>query len=168
MATHLVGSRLGETIIDCSQDGLKEGKLRVKPKEEEHEEEEYCPQPGQRHCGKSLWIGNEGKTLTPLGNVGNRDARLMGEVSEDGEDDAGGDDGGEEVHGGDEGCVPVDLVVELVVASKHDEPAPGDPEGEEHLAGGVPPNIDLQHLLPFGDKQEQKAVDCSWQGDPTD
>ena len=168
LTMHLVGSRFGEAVVDGSQDGLEEGELRVKPKEEEHEEEEYCPEGGKGDSGKSFWIGNEGKTLAPLGNLCNWDTSLLGEESKNREDNAGGDDGGEEIHGADEGCVPVDLVVELVVASKHDEASPGNPEGEEHLAGSIPPDIDLQHLLPFGDEKELDAFHCSIQCEATD
>lgn len=44
-----------------------------------------------------------------------RDADLLREKSKDGEDDAGGDERGDKVQGGDDGGVYVDLVVEFVV-----------------------------------------------------
>ena len=164
---HLVSSCLGEAIIDGGQDSLKQSELWVEAKEEEHEEKEDGPEPGQGHCGESLGVGDEGEALPALGNLVDGHPSLAGQVAEDGEDDAGGDDGGEEVHGGDEGGVPVDLVVELVVAAKHDEASPGNSEGEEHLTGGIPPNVDLQHLLPLGDEEKQESIQSSRQGDPS-
>lgn len=54
--------------------------------------------------------------LLTLGHVLNVQAGELGEVAEDGEDDAAGDDGGEEVQRAHDARVDVDLVVKLVVA----------------------------------------------------
>ena len=49
---------------------------------------------------------------------------VLGQEPEDREDDAGRDEGGEEVEGGDDGGVNVDAVVELVVRAEHHQTAP--------------------------------------------
>ena len=58
-------------------------------------------------------------SLSSFGNMFDRDADLLREKSEDGEDDAGGDERRDEVQGGDDGGVDVDFVVEFVVRTEH-------------------------------------------------
>ena len=58
----------------------------------------------------------------------------------------------------EEGKYQVNLVMELVVGAEHDESAPGYAQGEEHLARSVPPHIDVEHLLPLGDKKELESL----------
>lgn len=38
--------------------------------------------------------------------------------------------------------LPVDIVLEFVVAAKHDDASKGHTEGEEHLAGGRHPHLE--------------------------
>ena len=66
---------------------------------------------------------------------------LVGRVSEGGEDDDRGEDGGEEVDQRDDVGVDVHGGVELVVRAEHEDAAPGDPQGEKHLARRGAPHL---------------------------
>ena len=101
-----------KTIIQGSQTCLQQGKLRVKSKEEQHEEEEDGPQPGQGEAGQSLWVGNKCKSLSSFGNIFDVDTSLLREVAKNREHHAARDDRGDEVQGGDNCSINVDLVVE--------------------------------------------------------
>ena len=84
-------------------------------------------------------------------------------MTKDWEDDYRSNERRGKVETGDDACVDVDLVVEFVVGSEHDEAAPGDAEGEEHLFGRLAPYGEVEQLLPLGDEQELKAVNSTLQ-----
>ena len=46
--------------------------------------------------------------------------------------------------------VSMDRIPELVVRPEHDQAAPRDAEGVEHLFGRLPPHGDVFQLFPFG------------------
>ena len=62
-----------------------------------------------------------------------RDPQYMSCVTQGGEDNNTGQHASQEVHHRDDVSIHVNSGVKLVVASEHDDPAPGDAEREEHL-----------------------------------
>ena len=101
-------------IIQSSQTSLKQSKFTVKSEEEQHEKEEDGPQPWEGETGQGLRVGNKSKALSSLGNIFDINTGLLGEVAKNREDHAAGDDGGDEVQGGHNSSIYVDLVVESV------------------------------------------------------
>ena len=65
----------------------------------------------------------------------------MGHEPNDPEDDKASKEAGTAVANTNHDTVPVDVVLELVVAGEGDHAAPGDTEGEEDLDAGVGPDL---------------------------
>ena len=89
---HLVIPQRGKSVIESRKNCLQCGKLGVDPEEEQHEEEEYGPYPGQGEASQSLGVGHEGQTLPALGDVLHGHTHLAGQVAEDREDHHAGED----------------------------------------------------------------------------
>ena len=146
-------SQFGITIIHCGQHSFKQSKFWIKSQEKQHGKEQNWPKFGQRQFCQGRWVGNEGQTLSTGGHVFDVDAQLLGQESEDGENDHGGNDWGEKIQGWDEtsickivdlvceifqnryiehfGLTKIDFVVEFVIRSKHHQSTPTHSKREE-------------------------------------
>ena len=91
--------------------------------------------------GQSIRVGDECEALTSSNKIVYFDTRDVALMAQYGEHEDSGDDGGQEIQGGDDGSCDVDLVLKLVVAPEHEEAAPGDGEREKHLLSCFPPNL---------------------------
>ena len=61
-----------------------------------------------------FWVSNKCKALASLGNIFNINSSLLREETKNRENFTAGNDGGDEVQGGDNSSINVDLVVESV------------------------------------------------------
>jgi hypothetical protein len=115
---------LGVSVVHGGERSFQQSKLRVETEKEEHDEEEDGPDPGPGETRERLGVDDKCESLSSLCHVLNVDVKLEGERAQHAEDDAGGDEGRDEVERGDDRGVDVDLVVKLVVGAKHHEAAP--------------------------------------------
>ena len=110
--SYLVISQFGITIIHCGQHSFKQSKFWIKSQEKQHGKEQNWPKFGQRQFCQGRWVGNEGQTLSTGGHVFDVDAQLLGQESEDGENDHGGNDWGEKIQGWDETSICKNILFE--------------------------------------------------------
>lgn len=80
-------------------------------------------------------------------------AHDVGLEAQHGEHHQGGQHRCEEIDEGHQHGVKVAIVVPLVVAGEGDDAAEAEAQGEEHLRGGVPPHLRLQHDLQLKTRQ---------------
>ena len=96
--------------------------------------------------------------MVTLGDdIFNLHPEFMGHEADDTKDDKSSKYTGATIPEGDHDGVPVDVVVELVVAGEGDHDPPGDPEGEEDLGAGISPDPDVSQPVPLR---------CEVEGDP--
>ena len=115
--------------------------LRVESERVEHDEEQDGPELPAGDAPDRLWESDEGQILTRLDHIADLNSSRASHGAENAEHGDGGDQRGDEVQRGDDHGVDVHLVVELVVGAEHDEAAPSDAEGVEHLLGCPPPYL---------------------------
>ena len=112
-------------------------KLAVNAKGEQHDEKEAGPQRGGSESENDFRIDEERQSGSTLHNVPNLHSFRVGHVTQDGEDDGGGEEAGEGVDGADDQGVPVAVVMELVVASESKKSADANSIRVEDLSASV-------------------------------
>ena len=134
-------SQRRELVLKNGDDGLRGGELGAETKGEKHQEEEDGPEGRDGHPGHGLRISNERQSSSLGGNIFDRDAQLVGHVTDDAKDDKSSEEACDAIAHSHEQGISEDVVVELVVAGQGDHAAPGDAEREEDLDASVRPHL---------------------------
>merc|ERR1719376_247618 len=135
---------------------------------EQHQEEEARPKTGGIQLQHHLWVDEECQSRSGFDDVSDFDSFFVRHVSQDGEDDGGGEEGGEGVDAADGDGVAVAVVVELVVGSEGEESADANAVREEDLGASVDPALAVHQSVPVRCEEKLESLHGSGQSQSFD